>query len=116
MMGFFQTCSQILSWLPPLTFIVMGNAMGGDLRWALVVVPILHTLGAITLFFACDVEQGKKDIADTMTLRHYGEAESGASKLDGVELTNVMATTEDPESSIDAISSTKDRNASVGSL
>ena len=118
MMGFFQFCSMILSWLPPLSFIVLGNALGGDLRWALMVVPILHTLGAVILFFACDVEQGKKDIANTLSLRHYGdEAESGGmSKMDDVELTNVMTSSKHPEESANAITSTDDRTASVSSF
>ena len=72
MMGFFQFCSQILSWLPPLTFIALGGALDGDLRWALLVVPILHFSGGAILYFGCDVEQGINDAADTLHLRNYG--------------------------------------------
>eukprot|EP00622_Pseudochattonella_farcimen_P001478 FR736186.1.p1 GENE.FR736186.1~~FR736186.1.p1 ORF type:complete len:254 (+),score=4.21 FR736186.1:78-764(+) len=51
MMGFFQFCSQVLSWLPPLIFIALGGALDGDLRWALLVVPILHFSGGAMLYF-----------------------------------------------------------------
>ena len=40
--------SQVISWLPPLCFIVIGRALGTK-RWALFVVPLLHLIGGLIL-------------------------------------------------------------------
>jgi len=102
MMGFFQFCSMVISWLPPLCFIVISAPEAlGTMRWALFIVPLLHLLGAIILYFGVDVEQGLKDAASTLHLRNYGgdEGKGSSAELPGVELTNVLADAESPNSS-----------------
>ena len=118
---------------------MIGRVLGTK-RWALFVVPLLHLIGGLILvssgcclkaissrsdlhsttvphlpcltpsqFFGCDVDQGLKDAASTLHLRVYGDGEKRAEV--GVEMTNVLADAEDPNSSAVVA---KDHSVSIG--
>lgn len=67
LMGLYQLCAMIISWLPPLGFTVINEATG-SLRAALIVVPVFHAVYSFVLF-SVDMNKAVADVAPTLHLR-----------------------------------------------